>query len=64
MKSSFSIEDKELSCILINLITVKMLFSFPRTLVLNSGNSAWIQTIFVSLVSCLVFWFIIFLAKV
>lgn len=63
MKNGFAIEEKELSCILINLITVKMLFSFPRTLVLNSGNSAWIQTAFVSLISCLVFWFIIFLYR-
>lgn len=63
MKNGFSIENKELTCILINIITVKMLFSFPRTLVLNSGNSAWIQAIFVSLISCLAFWFIIFLYR-
>lgn len=63
MEKTFSIEKKELTCILINLITVKMLFSYPRTLVLNSGNAAWLQTIFVSLVSCAVFWFILFLYR-
>ncbi len=63
MKDSFSIEGKELTCILINIITVKMLFSFPRTLVLNSANSAWIQMVFVSLLSCIAFWFIIFLYR-
>ena len=63
MKNSFSIEEKELTCILINLITVKMLFSFPRTMVLNSANSAWIQIAFVSLVSCVALWFIIFLYR-
>lgn len=63
MKKSFSIENKELTCILINIITVKMLFSFPRTLVLNSANSAWIQMAFMSLISCVAFWFIIFLYR-
>ncbi len=63
MKNGFSIENKELTCILINIITVKMLFSFPRTLVLNSGNSAWIQMVLVSLISCVAFWFIIFLYR-
>ena len=63
MDKNFSIEKKELTCILINLITVKMLFSYPRTLVINSGNAAWIQTIFVSLISCLIYWFIISLYR-
>ncbi len=63
LNKNFSIEKKELTCILINLITVKMLFSYPRTLVLNSGNAAWIQTVFVSLFSCLFYWFVLFLYR-
>ena len=59
MKNNFSIEKKELTCILINAISAKMLFSYPRNLVLNSGNAAWLQTIFVSLVSLGVFWLVI-----
>ena len=59
MKNNFSIEKKELTCILINVISAKMLFSYPRNLVLNAGNAAWIQTLFVSLISLGVFWFVI-----
>ena len=63
MKNNFSIEKKELTCILINVISAKMLFSYPRNLVLNAGNAAWIQTIFVSLISLVVFWIVLNLYK-
>ncbi len=63
MKNNFSIEKKELTCILINVISAKMLFSYPRNLVLNAGNAAWIQTVFVSLVSLGIFWIVINLYK-
>ncbi len=63
MEKNFSIENKELSCILINLITAKMLFSYPRGMVLSAGNAAWIQAVFVSLVSCLFFWFVLFIYR-
>ena len=58
-----SIEKKELTCILINVITAKMLFSYPRGMVENAGNAAWLQTVFVSLISCLIFWLVISLYK-
>ena len=63
MEKNFSIEKKELTCILINVITAKMLFLYPRGMVQNAGNAAWIQAIFVSLLSCLFFWFVISLYK-
>ena len=63
MEKSFSIERKELTCILINIITSKMLFAHPRGIVETSGNAAWIQTIYVSLISCLFFWFVIFIYR-
>ncbi len=63
MKNNFSIEKKELTCILINAISAKMLFSYPRNLVLNSGNAAWLQTLFVSLISLGVFWLVINIYK-
>ena len=45
------IEKKELTGVLITAIVVKMLLSYPRELVLNSGQAAWIQVIYVSLVA-------------
>ena len=55
MKTAFNLNSKELSCVLINLITVKMFFSFPKTLVTNAGNAAWIQCIYVSLIAITLF---------
>lgn len=63
MEKNFSIGEKELECILINAIFSKMLFSYPRSLVEMSGNAAWIQVIFVSLISCLYYFFLIWLYK-
>ena len=51
MNNRFFLEKKELTCTFINLIVVKMFFTYPRIMVINSGNAAWIQMIFVSLVS-------------
>ena len=42
---------KELTGVLITAIVVKMLLSYPRELVLNSGQAAWIQVIYISLVA-------------
>ena len=63
MEKNFSIENKEMTCILINVITAKMLFSYPRSIIENCGNAAWIETLFVSLISCLFFWLLIFLYR-
>ena len=42
---------KELTGILVTVIVVKMLLSYPRELVLTSGQAAWIQVIYISLVA-------------
>lgn len=49
MKNKFTIVRKELFYILVNLITVKMFFVFPRGMVQNSGNASWLESIYVSL---------------
>ncbi len=55
INTKFKIEKKELYYLLTNLITVKMFFTYPRFLVRNSGNAAWIQCIFVSLIAIAVY---------
>ena len=42
---------KELTGVLTTAIVVKMLLSYPRELVLTSGQAAWIQVIYISLVA-------------
>ena len=55
MENKFYLGKKELLCVLINLFTVKMLFTYPRNMVILSGNAAWIQCIFVSLISFFIY---------
>ncbi len=45
------ISKKEFTSILITVIVVKMLLSYPRELVLISGQAAWIQIIYASLIA-------------
>lgn len=40
------LKKKELTSILINAIHTKMLLTFPRAVVMNSGNAAWIQLLY------------------
>ena len=61
MENKFLLGRKELLCVLINLFTVKMLFTYPRNMVILSGNAAWLQCIFVSLVFLLIYIISIFL---
>lgn len=49
------IEKKEFSSLLITLMSVKMLLTFPVKLVKNSGNAAWIQVVFVTAIALLLF---------
>lgn len=55
MNNKLLLGKKELSCTLINLITIKMLFSYPRFMVLNSGNAAWLQCLYVSLIAIIIY---------
>ena len=46
---------KEFSSMLITLMSVKLLLSYPLNFIKNSGNAAWIQMIFVTLICLLIF---------
>lgn len=49
------LQRKEMTTLLINVISTKMLLTFPRILIINSGNSAWIQIIYNTAITFLVF---------
>lgn len=51
MNNSISINKKQLTLLLTNLLIVKMIFTFPRFMFKTSGNSAWIEAIYVSLIA-------------
>ena len=44
-----------MTALLINVISVKMLLTFPRIFIINAGNAAWIQALYNSAVMFLVF---------
>lgn len=46
---------KEITSVIINALFVKMLLSFPRSLIVNSGNSAWLQMLVNAAVVFLIF---------
>lgn len=49
------LQRKEMTTLMINVICTKMLLTFPKILLMNSGNSAWIQAIFNSIIAFLLF---------
>ncbi len=49
MKTQERLGNKEITMILINVITLKLFFTFPRRLVITAGNGAWLEMIYVSL---------------
>lgn len=52
MEKGFKIGENQLTAMLINAITVKMIFTFPRLMIINSGNAGWIECIYVSIIAC------------
>lgn len=48
-------EKREVTTILINVICIKMLLTFPRTLIMSAGNAAWIQVLFLTLLTFFVY---------
>ncbi len=40
------LQRKKITSLIINAIVIKMLLTFPRSIVLNSGNAAWIQILY------------------
>lgn len=63
MNKNFILERKELTATFINIIVVKMLFTYPRFMVINSGNAAWLEMVYVSLISFGLYKLIDFLNK-
>ena len=63
MKGSNTIDKKEISTILINAIVIKLFFTFPKRLMENAGNAAWIQMIYLTVAACAVFLFISFMYR-
>ena len=49
------LEKKQVVCILVNVICIKMIMTYPRILVQNMGNAAWINIIYVSLITLLLY---------
>ena len=46
-----TITEREMTLLLANLLSVKAIFAFPRTIFLTSGNAAWIEVIYMSLLA-------------
>lgn len=63
MKNNLSLNFKEITMIIINALSVKLFFTFPGILISTSGNAAWIQIIFVSLISFIMFFLSVFSYK-
>lgn len=52
------LEKKQVICILVNLVCMKMIMSFSRIIVQTTGNAAWLNIIYVTLVSLLIFYIV------
>lgn len=50
MKKNTSLDIKEITTILINAFCIRLFFTFPKKVVVISGNAGWINIIFVSLI--------------
>ena len=53
--NKYVLENKEVTTLLVNIITVKMLFTYPKSMIENAGNAAWIQCVFVSLITIAIY---------
>lgn len=51
MSEKIELNRKQLTLVLANLLTVKMIFAFPRYIFSTSGNAAWIQAIYMTLIA-------------
>ncbi len=47
------LQKKETTALLITLISTKMFLTFPRVMIINSGNAAWMQVIYNTLIAAL-----------
>lgn len=49
------LQRKEITALLINIISTKMLLTFPKILIMDSGNSAWIQALYNTVIVFFIF---------
>ncbi|MCC8169024.1 MAG: endospore germination permease [Oscillospiraceae bacterium] len=49
------LQRKKITSLIINAIAVKMLLTYPRNIILNSGNAAWIQILYNFIIAILIF---------
>ena len=56
MSEKINLNSRQLTLLLSNLLITKMTFSFPRILFKTSGNGAWIQAIYMSLLAYVLLW--------
>ena len=49
------LQKKKITSLIINAIVVKMLLTYPRNIILNSGNAAWIQVLYNDIIVLLIF---------
>ena len=57
------LQNKEITSLIINSIFVKMLLTFPRIVITNSGNAAWLQIILNVLAVLLIYFITILVYK-
>ncbi len=55
MNDKIDLNSRQLTLLISNLLIAKMMFAFPRFLFKTSGNAAWIQAIYVSLLAYILF---------
>lgn len=55
MNTRYALNIRQLTLLASNLLISKMMFAFPRFLFKNSGNAAWIQAIYMSLLAYVLF---------
>lgn len=55
MNTRYAYNTRQLTLLISNLLIAKMMFTFPRFLFKNSGNAAWIQAIYMSLLAYIIF---------
>lgn len=49
------LQRKKITSLIINAIAIKMLLTYPKNIVLNSGNAAWIQILYNIIITLLIF---------
>lgn len=54
MNKQIELNKSQLTLIITNLLVVKMIFAFPRTMFKTSGNAAWIQAVYLTVLAYII----------